>query len=190
MSGESPRQPICDRIIPLPIYVYLRVNHWSESRFQRGRFWRWTHSRGATPTATIFLSAQSHTTFAVTADCKPPPSLRRWCHSSHAQWRCSCLAEIVWTSADSQIVIGGIVVASISACWLLPSRRVFQLSLESIRVPLPSRSSKVGSSNAFTPETDGPRARTSTRVVPPSVPPTSNQPTDQDIVIGLNKTAG
>lgn len=51
------------------------------------------------------------------------------------------------------------VVASISACWLLPFGRVFQSSLKTIAFPFSSCSSSVGLANAPVTGMDGPRGR-------------------------------
>ena len=64
--------------------------------------------------------------------------------------------------ADSRSLVGGIPVASISACWLLPSGLIFQLSLMMVVKPLEPCSARVGSASELATPVEGPIARRST----------------------------
>src|SRR5450432_1802258 len=65
--------------------------------------------------------------------------------------------------ADSRSLVGAIPVASISACWLVPSENLtFQLSLMMVVKPLGPCSASVGSASELATPMEGPIARTIT----------------------------
>src|SRR5450755_2075536 len=64
--------------------------------------------------------------------------------------------------ADSRSLVGAIPVASISACWLVPSENLtFQLSLMMVVKPLGPCSARVGSASELATPVEGPIARRS-----------------------------